>query len=565
MGSEDAMKVIKAKLENMVNSDISASKHEVRKVTGQVVKAACSRMLPGKTDVTESYTSDVFLHAPDALFDHLAAVFRSYLLHGAVTLQILTCAFLPLFKGGVKNPAIFDSYRAIAGASQLLKLFEYVILTVWGDCLQSDSMQFGFKKGVSTTQCSWLVTEVTTYFMRRGTAVAACLLDCSKAFDKCQFDKLFAKLIAKGLPAVVVRVLIFMYQEQEGCVKLGGKKSTMFRLTNGTRQGSVLSPLLFSIYLDDLLTELRVLQLGCHIGGVWYGACGYADDLILLAPNREVLQKMLTICERYGKEHNLVFSTDPVPKLSKTKCVYFCGRSKNVQYPAPVQLDGKDLPWVEHAEHLGHTLHQSVTMDMDCHRARAKFINKSVDTREQFYFAKPHQQLKMVQILCCDGYGSMLWDLQGDPAEQYFRSWNTSVKLIHGVPRSTFTYLVEGFLAGSQISLRNQILGRYPAFFRKLLNSPSREVRILASMVSADPRSVTCKNLKYLRQVTQLEAVEEYSARRVKDALPVKQVPEREKWRLGLFSNLMKLKTEKHLVVQDSRQICAMLDSLAST
>ena len=65
-------------------------------------------------------------------------------------------------------------------------------------------MQFGFKKGVSTTQCSWLVNEVTTYFMRRGTAVTACLLDCSKAFDKCQFDKLFQKLIVKGLPAVVI-------------------------------------------------------------------------------------------------------------------------------------------------------------------------------------------------------------------------------------------------------------------------------------------------------------------------------------------------------------------------
>ena len=79
-----------------------------------------------------------------------------------------------------------------------------------------------------------------------------------------------------------------MYQEQEGCVKLGGKKSSVFRLTNGTRQGSVLSPVLFSVYLDDLLVELRSLQLGSHIGGLWYGACGYADDLILLAPNREV-------------------------------------------------------------------------------------------------------------------------------------------------------------------------------------------------------------------------------------------------------------------------------------
>ena len=104
----------------------------------------------------------------------------------------MSCAFLPLFKGGLKNPAKFDSYRAIAGASQLLKLFEYVVLIIWGEVLATDSMQFGFKAGVSTTQCTWVVNEVTNYFMRRGTAVTACLLDCSKAFDKCRFDKLFS-------------------------------------------------------------------------------------------------------------------------------------------------------------------------------------------------------------------------------------------------------------------------------------------------------------------------------------------------------------------------------------
>ena len=170
-------------------------------------------------------------------------------------------------------------------------MFEYVILIVWGEQLSTDSMQFGFKAGVSTTQCSWLVSEVSNYFMRRGTAVTACLLDCSKAFDKCRFDVLFSKLMKKGLPAVVVRVLVFVYEEQTCWVKLGGKRSATFGVTNGTRQGSVLSPLLFSVYLDDLLVQLRQLQLGCSIGGYWYGACGYADDLILLAPNREVLQK----------------------------------------------------------------------------------------------------------------------------------------------------------------------------------------------------------------------------------------------------------------------------------
>ena len=70
----------------------------------------------------------------------LAGVFRSFLTHGSVTPHILSCAFLPLYKGGMKNPGKFDSYRAIAGASQLLKLFEYVILIIWGDMLDCDSI-----------------------------------------------------------------------------------------------------------------------------------------------------------------------------------------------------------------------------------------------------------------------------------------------------------------------------------------------------------------------------------------------------------------------------------------
>ena len=69
-------------------------------------------------------------------------------------------------------------------------------------------------------------------------------------------------------------------------------------VSNGIRQGSVLSPALFSIYLDDLIKELRDERLGCHIGGVWMGVYGHADDLILLAPVRLVLKRMVTICGR---------------------------------------------------------------------------------------------------------------------------------------------------------------------------------------------------------------------------------------------------------------------------
>ena len=138
---------------------------------------------------------------------------------------------------------------------------------LWGHLLQ-----FGYKCGTSTTQCSWLIREVADYYVQRGTPVIGVTLDCSKAFDKCLFDKLFDKLLARNVPAIVISALIYVYEEQVGCVKLLENKSELFTIKNGTRQGSVLSPTLFSVYIDGLLQELRQLGLGCHIGGWWYGA-----------------------------------------------------------------------------------------------------------------------------------------------------------------------------------------------------------------------------------------------------------------------------------------------------
>ena len=155
---------MKLKLNDMITQD---AHNELEKVTGDSVKKACCRMKPGKNDVTESYTGDVFLNAPDTLFEKLAQVFKSFLVHGSVTKQILRCAFLPLFKGGHKKPDQFTLYRAIVSSSQLLKLWEYLVLDLWGGHLSTDSMQFGFWKGLSTAHCTWLVTEVCGFFLRR--------------------------------------------------------------------------------------------------------------------------------------------------------------------------------------------------------------------------------------------------------------------------------------------------------------------------------------------------------------------------------------------------------------
>jgi hypothetical protein len=154
-------------------------------------------------------------------------------------------------------------------------------------------------------------------------------------------------------------------------------------------------------------------------------------------------------------------------------------RQRNIPKPAPLQLCGMDLPWVASATHLGHKLHQDCSMDYDSKCKRGCFIESSSSTRETFKFARPDQILQVIQVHCFDMYGSMLLNLYGKQAEQYYRCWNTCVKLCWDVPRSTHTYFL-GLLAKDFRTIRQQILDRYVGFYRSLLNSPCKEVAVIS-------------------------------------------------------------------------------------
>ena len=86
-------------------------------------------------------------------------------------------------------------------------------------------------------------------------------------------------------------------------------------IANGTRQGAILSPVFWAIYADPMLGRLRRLGLGAHVAGCFMGAVCYADDVLLIAPTRNSMQRMLLELEEFASENNITFSTDPIPSL----------------------------------------------------------------------------------------------------------------------------------------------------------------------------------------------------------------------------------------------------------
>ena len=99
---------------------------------------------------------------------------------------------------------------------------------------------------------------------------------------------------------IIVRILLFWYSKQEICIKWGNETSSCFTISNGVRQGGILSPVLFSIYMDDLFVLLSRSGIGCHIDDSCVNHVFYADDLCLMAPCAIALQELINLCYEYS-------------------------------------------------------------------------------------------------------------------------------------------------------------------------------------------------------------------------------------------------------------------------
>ena len=98
-----------------------------------------------------------------------------------------------------------------------------------------------------------------------------------------------------------------MYTNQFCYVKWGNQHSDSFNVSNGVKQGGVISPLLYtgSCYIDNLFAQLEHSGLGYHVGTSYAGAFGYADDIALVAPSMQCLKKMIIICEKYANSYSI--------------------------------------------------------------------------------------------------------------------------------------------------------------------------------------------------------------------------------------------------------------------
>ena len=306
--------------------------------------------------------------------------------------------------------------------------------------LDTDDHQFGFKSQHATDMCIFTVKSVIKYYTKQNSSVFTCFLDAAKAFDRVSHWTLFSKLIQRNIPLVIVRIISFWYQTQTMCIKWGKFNSMYFNVSNGVRQGGVLSPKLFAIYIDDLSQDLATCKSGCYINEQCMNHVMYADDICLLAPSAIGLQRLLDVCFDFSIINDIMFN--PI----KSVCVVFKSKSNKLYCPT-VSLDCDILEYTAYTKYLDFTFSMNVQDDDDMLRQMRTLYIRSNKLLRTFYHCSIDVKLELFRSFCTSFYCCYLWTAYKKSTFNKLRvAFNNAYRRVLGLPwRSSASAMYANF------------------------------------------------------------------------------------------------------------------------
>ncbi len=285
-------------------ADVFCSNHEFcannrdqdeldRPISINDVKSAKRVLSRNKASSADYLINEYFLETGDIIAAHLVDVFDMVFDTGHFPEMWTKGIIIPLHK----KPSIDDTnnYRGITLVSCMAKLFTTILnkrLTDWceANSILTDA-QFGFRKGRSTVDAIFVLSSLIEKTLNDKNRLYCAFVDLRKAFDSVNRNALWYKLHQCGIGGKMLRITRSMYMLVKSCVKHCGTYSEFFEYSIGLRQGEVMSPLMFSVFLEDLELYLQDhVGSGLELGELALVLLLFADDMVILGKSVDELQ-----------------------------------------------------------------------------------------------------------------------------------------------------------------------------------------------------------------------------------------------------------------------------------
>ena len=228
------------------DDDDDVSSYEPVCISAEEVSEAIRELSRGKACGADGISVEHLKHAAGRLTPLLSMCLTACVAHGKLPDSLMKVVLVPVIKNKAGSIGSMNNYRPVALASAISKVYEIVLLNKMKPFLNTHDNQFGYKKGLGTDNCIYALKEVISSYRSMNASVHLCFLDASKGFDQINHRLLFDKLLNRGVPKCLVRTLSYWYANQNMCVRWGLAYSECFGVSNGVRQGGILSPYLFT-------------------------------------------------------------------------------------------------------------------------------------------------------------------------------------------------------------------------------------------------------------------------------------------------------------------------------
>lgn len=276
--------------------------------------------------------------------------------YGTVPDYFFEALILPLHKKG--DPTVPGNYRGISLLNAALKLYTSILLRRLTEWVQVNNKlseyQAGFRAGYSTVDNVFTLANFAQTRLKKGRKMYAFFVDFKAGFDSIDRKSLVFKLCNLGISSKFIKALEKLYEYTNAAIYDGVQISDTFEVEVGVRQGCCLSPLLFSLYIDDITDALVG---GVSLSSMRIKAILYADDIVVLAETPNSLQLMINKLETYCMQWNLTVNT------SKSKVLVFKNGTGRLARDERWTFGGESLGVVKEFQYLGINLTYNLNME----------------------------------------------------------------------------------------------------------------------------------------------------------------------------------------------------------